>query len=391
MRFLSSPFPLRRIGPRPLVLAALLLAGAALTGCATLTGAAGPTPTSTATSGPAATPTTAPASNGGKGDKSYPGPTGGSFASLPSIADLVELVEPAVVNIVVQTTQQTFFGAAQRSTSSGSGVIFREDGYILTNNHVVQGADDIRVTLNDTSEFEATVVGTDPATDLAVIKIEKKELPRLSFANIANLRVGDWVVAIGNAAGLEGKPSVTLGIVSALDRSLDTDSAPLNDLIQTDAVINPGNSGGPLLNLAGEVVGINTVILRGSQLDGIGFAISADTVSLVADQLVRNGRVIWPRMGVGVLNIGQPTAVRLNLSVRDGALVSQVETGGPAEKAGLRLNDVIVALDGMATPDVRTLLHLLRSQYKVGQKAALTIVRGKDRQDLTITLAESQR
>ncbi|MBI4312239.1 MAG: trypsin-like peptidase domain-containing protein, partial [Chloroflexi bacterium] len=282
---------------------------------------------------------------------------------------------------------QTFFGA-QQQTGSGSGVIFREDGYILTNNHVVDGASDITVTLFDNRQFDGTVVGTFPDNDLAVIKIEEKGLPTLPFRTTSSLRVGDWVVAIGNAAGLPGKPTVTLGIVSAVDRSLQTGGAQLNDLIQTDAVINPGNSGGPLVNLQGEVVGINSAILRGSQIDGIGFAISADTARLVADQLVRNGRVIWPFMGVGLDDIDIPTAAERNLSVREGALIKEVEPGSPAAQAGLRLNDVIVAVDGKTVPSVKALLQLLRGEYKVGQRATVAVIRGNDRKEFTVTLGE---
>ena len=372
---LSSFFSLR-----PLILAALLLSALALSGCAALTGAASSTPTATASpQQPAPIPVLEP----------QPFKTCCS-SGLPSIADLVDKVEPAVVSIVTQTSQQTFFGT-QNETASGSGVIFREDGYILTNNHVIDGASFIKVTLSDTRQFDAKVVGTDPLTDLAVIKIDQKGLPTLPLGDASKLRVGDWVVAIGNAAGLEGKPSVTLGIVSALERSLQTDTTTLSDLIQTDAVINPGNSGGPLLNLQGEVMGINSVILRGSQFDGIGFAISTDTVRQVADQLIRNGKVVWPRMGVFIRDIDQPVAAELNLSVREGVLITQLEKGGPADRAGLQANDVIVALEGKPTPSVKALQQLLHAEFKVGQRVTVTVVRGKDRKEFTLTLAEAQR
>ncbi len=382
---------LSRFGLRLPALATLAVAAAVLVGCATLTGAAGPTPTAAPMA--VATPTatgnsTLPVVVPGPGSRPTPIDAPAGLAGLPSIADLVEKVEPAVVNILVRATQQSFFGV-QQGTSSGSGVIFRPDGYILTNNHVIDGADSIKVTLNDTRQYDASVVGAYPESDLAVIKIGEKDLPTLPFGEAYRLRVGDWVVAIGNAAGLEGKPSVTLGIVSALNRSLDEGDTTLSDLIQTDAVINPGNSGGPLLNLNGEVVGINSVIL-GGQFNGIGFAVSADTASLVADQLVRSGKVTWPRMGVFIQDLDQLTIAQLNLSARQGVLVTRTEESSPAEKAGIRPNDVIVALNGTPTPDLKTLLHLLRSQYKAGQKVTVTVMRGKDKLDFTLTLSQSQ-
>ncbi|MBI4197813.1 MAG: trypsin-like peptidase domain-containing protein [Chloroflexi bacterium] len=378
--------PSRRTCPHPaplLSLTLLLLSAIAFSGCAVLTGTVAPTSTPTPTSVPIdGEPTPPPASPVES--------NGGSLLGLPSIAALVDRVEPAVVNIVTETVQQTSFGA-QRGVGSGSGVIFLEDGYILTNNHVVDGASNIRVTLSDTRQYPATIVGVDATTDLAVVRIKEKGLPTLPFGDAARLRVGDWVVAIGNAAGLKGKPTVTLGIVSALDRSLQTGDVTLTDLIQTDAVINPGNSGGPLLNLQGEVVGINSVVLRGTQFEGIGFAISTDTARLVADQLVRNGRVIWPRMGVFIADIDQPTAAELALSVREGVLITGTETGGPAAVAGLRANDVIVAVAGKPTPNVKALQILLRSEFQVGQKIKVSVARGKTTQDFTLTLAESQR
>lgn len=380
---------------RTLILTTVLVAVLAFSGCAALTGTAGPTPTPAPTATPIAknSPNPIPVYTA-----PCPCPTPytdtsqppiGSLVALPSIADLVDKVEPAVVNIVTEDTVQTRFGT-QQSVGSGSGIIFQADGYILTNNHVIEGSSSIKVTLSDARQFDATEVGADPATDLAVIKIDQSGLPILPFGDASKMRVGDWVIAIGNAAGLEGKPSVTLGIVSALDRSIQTNNdTTLFDLIQTDAVINPGNSGGPLLNLQGEVVGINSVILRGGQFDGIGFAISTDTVRLVADQLLRNGKVVWPRMGVYIADIDQPTVAQLDLSVHEGVLITQLEQGGPAESAGLQVNDVIVALDGKPTPNLKTLQNLLQTQFKVGQRIKVTVVRGKDRQDLTLTLAQS--
>ena len=221
---------------------------------------------------------------------------------LPSIADLVELTRPGVVSIVISSTQNTFFGR-QDSEGAGSGIIISEDGYILTNSHVVDLANVITVSFDDETKSEAELIGQDPLTDLAVIKVNKSGLTPLSISTDNNLRVGDWVVAIGNAIGLEGEPTVTLGIVSALERELAIDSTYLTELIQTDAVINPGNSGGPLLNLNGDVIGINTIKYVESSTDGIGFAISSETAHTIMQQLIQNGRVIWPWIGIGAQDI----------------------------------------------------------------------------------------
>ena len=208
-----------------------------------------------------------------------------SISALPSIADLVEQVMPAVVSVEVETIVRGFFGS-RRVRGSGSGVIFSEDGYIITNNHVVANAISIQVTLADGRDMKAELIGTHGDSDLAVIRVEAQGLFAAPLEDDAELRVGDWVVAIGNALGLPGGHTVTLGVVSALGRSLPTGEVTLTDLIQTDAVINPGNSGGPLINLEGHVVGINTAILRGDSVDGIGFAVGMGTAIPVIQQLI---------------------------------------------------------------------------------------------------------
>ncbi|MBI4202643.1 MAG: trypsin-like peptidase domain-containing protein [Chloroflexi bacterium] len=382
----TRPSPLFPLRLSRLLLAGLLASALVLASCSALTGPGEPVPAGTTDTVPAATPTQTNATNG----ESLPLPGSSSApATLPSIADLVDKVEPAVVSIVVQVVQQTFFGT-QTSIGSGSGVIFRADGYILTNNHVVADASKIQVTLDDGRLFDGTVVGTDSETDLAVVKIEASGLPTLPFGNPAEIQVGEWVVAIGNAAGLKGKPTVTLGIVSALDRSLQVDAATTHfDLVQTDAVINPGNSGGPLLNLQGEVIGINSVIIRSALLDGIGFAIGAGTAQPVAEQLVANGRVVRPLLGIVSQDIDQPTAAELNLTIREGVLVVSVEQGGPAQSAGLRRYDVIVAIGGKATPNIKALQHLRLTEFKPGQRVTLTVVRDGQTREFTLTLGES--
>jgi serine protease Do len=299
-------------------------------------------------------------------------------------------VQPAVVSIVVRDTVRTAFGT-RNTFGSGSGVIFREDGYILTNNHVIEDADSIEVTLFDGRDLQAEIVGADPITDLAVIKVDERDMSTVPLGDVSRLRVGDWVVAIGNAAGLVGRPSVTLGVVSAFERTITAAGVMLRDLIQTDALINPGNSGGPLLNLSGEVIGINTAVLREDGIEGIGFAVGAETATLVADQLVSNGRVIWPWLGIGAANVDRLSAAEMNLSVRDGVLVTQLVPGGPADRAGLRVEDVVIAIDDVPTPDVTTLQRLRRREFKVGQSVTVTLVRGSEETEVHLTLAEQPR
>lgn len=350
-----------------LILATIL---AGVLGLAACTADLTPTPT------PTATPE-APVENGG--------PT--MVGMLPSIADLVEQVEPAVVSVVVRLSQSGRFGS-QQSIGSGTGVIFREDGYILTNNHVIAGANSIQVTLYDGTQHIADLVGTDPRTDLAVIKIDGQGLITAQLGGAAGLRVGDWVVAIGNALALNGGPSVTVGVVSALERSLDSDGFELFDLIQTDAAINRGNSGGPLLNLRGDVIGINTAVLRTNEAEGLGFAVSAQTAIPVADQLIRFGRVPWPFLGIGARDIDPPTVVEYELSVAEGVLVAGVTSNGPAEGVGIKMGDVIVALDGQPTSDFLALRNLLLAEFEIGQTITVEVVRGDDRQEFTLVLAE---
>ena len=326
------------------------------------------------TPSPSATPPAAPDSDG-------PLQT-----ALPAVADVVAQVEPAVVSILVETG---------RGGGSGSGVIFRADGYILTNNHVVQDADSIVVVLSDGREREAQLIGTDRLTDLAVVRIEERGLPTAPLADVSKLRAGDWVIAIGNALGLRGSPTVTLGIVSALGRTIPSGNSTLFDLIQTDAAINPGNSGGPLVNLQGEVVGINTAVLRGTgsgaEAQGIGFAVSMDTAIPVADEIVANGRVIWPWLGVGVADVNAATAAEMGLFVRRGVLVSNTTPEGPAQRAGIEAEDVIIALGRQEVNNLRDLQRILRTQYDPGQQVTVTVDRKGQELDFQATLEEFPR
>ena len=365
-------------------LASLTLAATLL--LAACSSEATPTPvleSPTATPSPSATPPAAPDSEGPL------------QAALPAVADVVAQVEPAVVSILVETISVDRFGRSRRGGGSGSGVIFRADGYILTNNHVVEDADSIIVVLADGREREAELIGTDRLTDLAVVRIEERGLTTAPLADVSKLRAGDWVVAIGNALGLRGSPTVTLGIVSALGRTIPSGDSTLFDLIQTDAAINPGNSGGPLVNLQGEVVGINTAVLRGTnsgaEAQGIGFAVSMDTAIPVANEILESGRVIWPWLGVGVADVNAVTAAEMGLSVRRGVLVSGVTSGGPAEQAGIQAEDVIIALGGQEINNLRDPQRVLRTQYDPGQQITVTVDRKGQTLDFQVTLEEFPR
>jgi serine protease Do len=309
---------------------------------------------------------------------------------FPSITELVDQLAPTVVSIVVESEQTTGFFGTPRVTGSGSGVIFREEGYILTNNHVVEGATRISVSLFDGREAIAVLVGTDPRTDIAVIKVNLGNLSAAPLGDASSMRVGDWVIAIGNALALRGDPTVTVGVVSAIGRSIPLDnSTNLSGLIQTDAAINPGNSGGALINLRGEVIGLNTAILRGQDAQGIGFAVSTETAIPVADQLIANGRVVRAYLGVFPNDLDRAMAAEMDIAAREGVVMVAVEPGTPAEKAGILEEDVLIALDDQAVPNVVTLERLLIGHFQVGQTIVVTVLSGSERRMLSLTLGEN--
>ncbi len=269
---------------------------------------------------------------------------------------------------------------------AGSGVIINANGTILTNNHVVEGAREVTVTLNDKRELPAQIVGRDPKTDLAVLKIDAgKNLPAASMGDSDQLKVGDWVMAIGNPFGLSH--TVTSGIVSAKGRVIG--AGPYDDFIQTDASINPGNSGGPLFNMKGEIVGINTAIIPNAQ--GIGFAIPIDTAKPLIPQLVSTGEVSRGYLGVNIQSVTPDLATALNLSSSKGALVAEVVTGGPADKAGIKRGDVIVAFGGKEVADSHD-LPVLVAASPLGKDVAVTLLRNGKEQQVTakITKLEQQ-
>jgi Do/DeqQ family serine protease len=273
----------------------------------------------------------------------------------------------------------------QRIPSSGSGFIVDGDGHILTNNHVVSNAEDITVTLNDKRTFKAKVVGADPGTDVAVIKIDGTKLPTLPLGDSDQMRVGDWAIAIGNPLG-QLRGSVTVGIVSATGRSnlnIFGGTPDFQDFIQTDASINFGNSGGPLCNIRGEAIGINTAINPSGQ--GIGFAIPINLAKHVADQLVAHGEVQRAWLGVNLAELTPEIAEGFGLNVDHGVVVSNVLQGQPADKAGLRRNDVIVEYDGQPVADLQK-FRLKVADTPVGRRVPLVVLRDGKRVTVYVTL-----
>jgi S1-C subfamily serine protease len=312
---------------------------------------------------------------------------------LPNVADTVERVRPAVVSIVAEAIGRDRFGNQRSSFGSGTGVIFSPDGMVLTNNHVIEGAANIIVTMDDGSQMEAELLGADAIADLAVLRIQGTYETFLPLEQSVKLRVGEWVIAIGNALALPGGPTVTVGVISALGRTIGgSQGAPLYDLIQTDTVINPGNSGGPLISLDGRLVGINTAVLRGggggTPIEGIGFAINMETAKLVADQLVEDGRVRWAWMGVFLADLVPEMAAEFGLPIREGVVIQDVLPGGPSDRSGIRQGDIILSMDGNKVATVTDLTRLLRQKFTAGQKIDVELFRQGSTATLTLTLGE---
>ncbi len=350
---------------------------------------------------PAATPVaTAP-------QPTFPGMGGQSFV------EIAKAVKPAVVNIYATKSGRSdgphatpfddpffrrFFGdeffrrfeqqpKERKERGLGSGVIVESNGLIITNNHVVGKADDIRVTLSDKREFKAKLIGTDPKTDIAVVRIEATGLPTVPWADSDKLEVGEFVLAVGNPFGLT--QTVTLGIVSALGRAAGI--AEYEDFIQTDAAINPGNSGGPLINVRGELVGINTAIFSQSGGNmGIGFAVPSNMARSIMDQLVRTGKVVRGWLGVSIQELTPELAAQFGLGETKGVLVSDVMDDSPAKKAGFERADVIVEYDGKPM-DSPTHLRNAVAQTPVGKKVTIKIIRDKKPKTIELTIAEQPK
>ncbi len=301
-------------------------------------------------------------------------------AGQEAVVEVAKRILPSVVHIEVQ------YGATQGGV--GSGFIYRSDGYIVTNNHVVEDASRLKVSLSDGSTHEARIVGTDPDTDLAVIKIDASDLPAAPIGTSSDLVVGELAVAVGSPEGFEG--SVTSGIISALNRNINIGNTALLDVIQTDAAINPGNSGGPLCNSVGQVIGINTAIYSQTAsggYDGIGFAIAIDNARPIIDQLIEKGFVVHPWLGFMGSTLYPDTARIYKLPVDKGAIVRRVMAGTPAEKAGLQPGDIIVAIDGTTVDSMDQVMLEIRRR-KVGDRVTITYYRGDEKRETTAVLEE---
>jgi serine protease Do len=325
-----------------------------------------------------------------------------------AIAEIVEDVKPAIVNISSTKTIKTqrrsepffndpffrrFFGdewssqspKERKTMSLGSGVIVDPKGYILTSSHVIQGADEIKVTLSDKKEFKGEIIGSDPMTDIAVIKINADHLSTIKWGDSDKLRVGETVLAIGSPYGLTG--TVTMGIVSAVGRA-NVGIADYEDFIQTDAAINPGNSGGALVNVRGELVGINAAIFSTSGgYQGIGFAVPSNMAKAVMDSLEKKGKVVRGWLGVTVQPLTTELAKQFNLKEEEGALVGDVIEGGPAEKAGILRGDVIVEYDGKKIDEPTQLRNMVAST-EPGKEVELKIIRENKAEKKKVTIGE---
>lgn len=326
-----------------------------------------------------------------------------------ALSDVAAAVTPSVVNIsTTKTVKQEvpqnpffedpffrrFFGEPDGSDnrerefkerSLGSGVIVSPDGYIVTNNHVVEGASEIKVVLSNKDEYKGKVIGADPKSDVAVVKIDAKGLPAISWGDSDKLRAGDLAMAVGSPFGLS--QSVTLGIISAVGRA-NVGIADIEDFIQTDAAINPGNSGGALVNMRGELIGINTAIFsKTGGYQGIGFAVPEKMVKLVMDSLIKTGKVVRGWLGVSVQDVTPQLAKQFGVEQPEGALVGEVIKGSPAEKAGLKRGDVIVSFNGEKVEDSGHLRNMAAST-PVGNKVKLEIIRDKKKVPVEVTVGE---
>ena len=301
-----------------------------------------------------------------------------------STVDVVKLLKPSVVHIATEFLNSGFMDQPEPGSGVGTGIILDEAGHILTNNHVVTNAQSLIVTLNTGESLEAVVVGTDPATDLAVIRIDAPGLFPAFLGVSGELEVGEDVIAIGHALGLPGGPTVSKGVVSALGRSISADAQnTIVDLIQTDASINPGNSGGPLVNEHGEVIGINTAIIQEGR--GIGFAINIDDAKVVAEQLISAGFVDRGFLGVTPFNLTSALANQYGIPVEEGVIIQRAVPGSGAAEAGLQQGDVIVMMDDVEIHNTGELSRFLIN-HTAGETITIVYFRGTERIETTVTL-----
>lgn len=309
-------------------------------------------------------------------------PANNAYMDVP---DVVARVAPAVVTIITRVSADGVMGRS--GVGTGSGAIISPDGYIVTNHHVIVGNVSLEVVFSDGTTRPATLVGDDPLMDLALVKVDGPMPAYLPIGDSDTLRQGETVIAIGSPLG-EFKNSVTVGVVSALNRNLGDDSP--EGLIQTDAAINRGNSGGPLLNMQGEIIGINTLVVRGDPMvsaEGLGFAVPANIMRRVSEQIIATGQVLYPFLGITYGMINADVAKQYQLSVQQGAYVTSVIDGGPVGSVGMQAGDVITSFEGIKLGQEASLRGVLL-QYKPGDVVNLTVLRGDKSQEFTVTLGE---
>ena len=305
------------------------------------------------------------------------------------VVAIAQKAGPSIVGVKVSYMSQSLFGGVQEADEEGSGIIYSEDGYIITNYHVIESAINnssatVEVTLANSDEtYTASIIGSDSTTDLAVIKIDKTGLTKAEFGESSSLQVGELAVAIGNPLGQELAGSVTVGYISALNRKLTTDGRTYK-LIQTDAAINPGNSGGALVNSEGKIIGINTVKIGATDVEGIGFSIPSDDAIPIIKELIENKKIVRPYIGLSGINIEETTAKRSN--VVQGIYVAQVYNNTPAKNAGIQKGDIIVGVDGTEITTMEE-LNEIKNSKKVGDTITLKINRAGKEVELKVTLA----
>lgn len=379
--------PSRRPSPRGLVLGLLVAAGMVAAGFAgALSGGAA---VYLAVSRATLAPVTAGASQQVRQIQA-------SYDVTTAVTEAVARVGPAVVTVVNHLQpQQSILGTTSEATASGSGVIISADGYIVTNNHVVDSSQRLEVILADGTTLPARLVGVDPFADLAVLQVEGSMPAVAEWGDSDALRAGETVIAIGSPLG-DFANTVTVGVISATGRSIEAAAGfQMEGMLQTDAAINSGNSGGPLVSLAGQVVGINTLVVRGSDsspdvAEGLGFAISSNTARAVIEQLVATGYVSHPYLGIQWQPLTAEQASSKQLEAGEGVLVTQVSPGGPADQAGLRRGDVLTAVDGRAVSSDNPFINLL-FQHRAGGTINLSVLRGTQQMEIPLVLGERPR
>lgn len=312
--------------------------------------------------------------------------TKSSDARNTPVVRVAKNVGPAVVGITNKAVARDFFNRTVETEGVGSGVIFKKEGYIVTNNHVIAGAKELIVSLSDGNTINGELVGADEITDIAVVKVDAKDLPVAKFGNSDDVMVGEPAIAIGNPMGLEFAGSVTVGVISALNRTLELNDRRVK-LLQTDAAISPGNSGGALCNAEGEVIGINSAKLATNGVEGMGFAIPINTVQTIIDELMQKGYVARPYLGVTIFDKQTAARYGYTLSIDKGVYLFQIAIGSPADKAGLQRGDIILSIDDKEVNSVSEVRNDIAAR-KIGDKIKIRYDRDGKESTIEITLQE---